>query len=65
MTINAALREYIKKRGFKQTAVAEAVGLKMATFNSILNEHARLEAEVFLKACTFMGVSPNDVFQVQ
>ncbi len=65
MSINEALRIYIKKRGFKQAAVAEAVGMKMQAFNAVLKGHVRLSAEVFMKACDFMKASPNDVFELQ
>lgn len=62
MEIIKNIKELISKRGYKQKAVAEAIGLNERQFSDMLNGRMRIPPETISKLCVFLGTDPNTIF---
>lgn len=58
MTVNEKLKSYIQKRGIKQTAIAEAIGMNNQNFNAIINGKVALKVTTLEAICEFLSVDP-------
>ena len=58
MTVNEKLKSYIQKRGIKQTAIAEAIGMNNQNFNAIINGKVSLKVTTLESICEFLRVDP-------
>lgn len=65
MTVNEKLKMILKERGIKQTAVAEALGIKITTFNAMLNGTTSLKVETLIKVCDFIGMPSENFFNYE
>lgn len=45
MSYNRRLKAFIKSKGITQTFIANKLGMKMVTFNNLLNDRAALKVE--------------------
>lgn len=51
--------EYLKENGIKQTWLSEQIGVPNTTFNGILNGRTELKADMFIRICKVLNVSPE------
>lgn len=63
MTVGEKLRNYMKRRGFKQASVAEHIGITKQALNYSLNGKTKMNADAFVAACEFLQVSPDEVLR--
>lgn len=63
MASGMRLKKLLAMKGVKQTAVAEAIGMKKTAFNAIVNGHATLRVDTLEKVCAFLGVPPAYFFK--
>lgn len=61
MSVAARIKKYLADNGIKQTFVAEKAGIKVNSFNSIMNGNVRLSVENMEKICKALNV-PVDFF---
>ena len=65
MASGMRLKKFLASKGVKQTAVAEAIGMKKTAFNAIVNGHATLRVDTLEKVCAFLGVPPANFFKYE
>lgn len=61
MVVESNIAEYLRhERGeLKQRCVAEQIGVRQSRFSQIMNGHAEMKADEFMKLCFFLNVSPE------
>lgn len=52
----------IKRRGYKQAAIAEKAGLTEQQLCDILKKRRKLDANEMFRICKVIGVEPNELF---
>ena len=57
------LKCVLDARGFNQTAIANAIGMNIKTFNAILNGRGELKVDTLLKVFQFTGTKPETFFR--
>lgn len=62
MSYNRRLKAFIKSKGVTQTFIANKLGMKLVTFNNLLNDRAALKVETLEAVCRAMGAKPADFF---
>jgi len=60
--ISENVARYVKEKGIKQTAIAEAVGISAPSLNNKLKGKTKLYAEEYLAICEFLNM-PSDYFR--
>ncbi|MDR1753810.1 MAG: helix-turn-helix domain-containing protein [Eubacterium sp.] len=60
--VAANIKSIIRKRGLKQSFVAEKCGYKQSTFGNILNGRLDIRERDISKICDFLDVTPNELF---
>lgn len=58
MELNEKVKNRLREKGIKQTAVADALHMKVGTLNAILNGRAKMSAETLMQICKFIGDEP-------
>ena len=64
MTINKKVKQYLEKKGIKQTTVAKAIRMKPVTLNAILNGRAEMRVDTLVKICSFLEMDTGIFLQV-
>ena len=59
------LKSFLDERGFKQTAVAAAIGMDIKNFNAILHGRIHLKADTLADVLRFTGTRPEKFFTKQ
>ena len=59
MRVCEKVKEYIKKHGIKQTAIAKKCGMEPSTLSSILNGKRKMYADDLKAICFALNVSPE------
>lgn len=54
--------EEIRRRGFKQGAIASKAGLTEQQLSDIVNKRRKLEANEMFQLCRAMGITPDVLF---
>lgn len=57
------IAEEIKRRGYKQSAIAIKAGLTEQQLSDIVNKRRRLNANEMFSICKAMGITPNVLFE--
>lgn len=52
----------LKRRGFKQAAIANMAGLTEQQLSDIVNKRRRMDANEMFSLCLAMGIEPNVLF---
>ncbi len=55
------IREIRKKKGYKQAAIAEELGISQSTYAKIEKEQQKLSLETFLSISQILSVTPTDI----
>lgn len=63
--IYQAIREYIDRMGFTQTAVAKNAGMTKVALSESLRGNRRLTADEYVRICNALGVSADFFNQEQ
>lgn len=53
----------IKRRGFKQAAIASKAGLTEQQLSDIVNKRRKLDANEMFSLCLAMNIEPNILFE--
>lgn len=53
----------IKRRGFKQAAIANMAGLTEQQLSDIINKRRKLDANEMFSLCVAMNIEPNVLFE--
>ena len=53
------LKNYIDEKGYKQAAIARAIGVTDSVLSQMLAGKVRMSAEVFMSICAFLEVDPG------
>ncbi len=61
MIVESNIAKYLRqeRKELKQRCVAEQIGIKQARFSQMMNGHAEMKADEFMKLCFFLNVSPE------
>lgn len=59
MLVYERVRQYLDANGVKQTAIAQKTGIKLSTFNAIMNGKRTLYADDLREICLALNVSPE------
>lgn len=62
MSVAENIKKIIKEEGYKQSAIAQKVGMSEKQFNALLNGRKTFAADYLPKICRAIGRSPNEVF---
>lgn len=57
MKMYEAVRGYLVENGIKQKVVAEKAGIRVSTFNAMMNGHRTMYADDLAKICIALGVT--------
>ena len=57
--VAANINEYLAEHGIKQTWLAEQLGVPVSTLNGILNGKVMMKADMFIRVCRVLKVSPE------
>ncbi len=57
------IAEEIKRRGYKQSAIAIKAGLTEQQLSDIVNKRRKLNANEMFSICKAMGITPNVLFE--
>ena len=52
----------IEKRGLKQKAVAEKIGVSEQTFSAMLSGKRKISVDEFFSICTVLGETPSNLY---
>ena len=55
------IREIRKKKGYKQAAIAEELGISQSTYAKIEKGQHKLSLETFLSISQILSVTPTDI----
>ncbi|WP_314150065.1 helix-turn-helix transcriptional regulator [Capnocytophaga granulosa] len=55
------IREIRKKKGYKQAAIAEELGISQSTYAKIEKGQQKLSLETFLSISQILSVTPTDI----
>ena len=55
------IREIRKKKGYKQAAIAEEIGISQSTYAKIEKGQQKLSLETFLSISQILSVTPTDI----
>lgn len=55
------IREIRKKKGYKQAAIAEELGISQSTYAKIEKGQQKLSLEIFLSISQILSVTPTDI----
>lgn len=63
MGFGKLLDQKMQEKKVKQAELADAVGIPKTTLNSIiLRDNTKIEIEVFLKICDYLGCDPDEFY---
>ena len=63
MGFGRLLDQKMQEKKVKQAELADAVGIPKTTLNSIiLRDNTKIEIEVFLKICDYLGCDPDEFY---
>lgn len=57
--VHERLKNFIDEKGFKQAAIARAIGVTDSVLSQMLAGKVRMTAEVFMAICAFLEVDPG------
>ena len=60
--MQAAIKQYLKDHGIKQTFIQKKLGISISSTNALLNNNRGISAEEYLKICEILNLPP-DYFQ--
>lgn len=61
MSVAENIKRIIKDEGYKQSAIAQKVGMSEKQFNALLNGRKTFTADYLPKICKAIGRSPDEV----
>ena len=59
--VRDTLRDVIKERGFKQSAIAQMANLTPSKLSQTLKKARRLDANEMFAICNAIGINPQDL----
>lgn len=61
-SLAANIKQIIRQKGYKQSAIAERAGINEKTFSNMLNGRKIIAAPDIYKILEVLGVTPNELF---
>lgn len=64
MDIRDGIKPSILKSPYRQSAIAEAIGLNDQQLSDIIGKRRKLDANEMLEFCKFIGITPNELQEI-
>ena len=61
--VRVNLRDIIRDRGFRQSAIAGKAGMSPCKLSQVVNLERKLEANEMFALCSAMGITPVELFE--